>query len=36
VSHVYRHAGRFRVSAEAYFAGYGWQPFDTITLTVRR
>ncbi len=34
-SHVYRHAGRFRVSADAYFPGYGWQAFDTITITVR-
>lgn len=39
-THVYRRPGRYRVYVDAYFpvAGpvHGWQPFDTITITVRR
>jgi len=36
VAHIYRRPGRYKLSVEAYFPSYGWQAFDTITVTVRR
>ncbi len=36
VTHIYRRPGRYKLSVEAYFPSYGWQAFDTITVTVRR
>ncbi len=35
-AHVYRRAGKYRVSVAAYFRGYGWETFDSITVAVRR
>ena len=35
-AHSYRRAGRYRVSVDAYFRGYGWQAFDSIAITIRR
>lgn len=35
-THSYARAGRYKVAVEAYFHGYGWQAFDTITITVKR
>lgn len=36
VAHVYRRPGRYKLSVEAYFPSYGWQAFDTITVTIHR
>lgn len=36
VTHAYKQPGRYKLSVEAYFPSYGWQAFDTITVTVRR
>ena len=35
-AHSYRRAGRYRVSVDAYFPGYGWQAFDSIAIAIRR
>jgi hypothetical protein len=32
----YRRPGHYRISVDAYFPGSGWQPFDTISMTVQR
>jgi PKD domain len=34
VSHSFPRAKRYRVSVQAYFKGYGWQAFDTVTINV--
>lgn len=33
-SHVYRRPGHYKISVDAYFKNYGWQPFDTITIVI--
>ncbi len=35
-AHVYRRAGKYRVLVAAYFIGYGWEAFDSITIAVGR
>lgn len=35
-THSYARAGRYKVAVDAYFHGYGWEAFDTITITVKR
>lgn len=35
-AHVYHRAGKYRVSVAAYFIGYGWETFDSITVSIRR
>ncbi len=34
-AHRYARPGHYRISVDAYFAHYGWQPFDTITITIK-
>lgn len=34
--HVYRRAGHYRVTVNAYFRNYGWKSFDTITIVINR
>ena len=36
VTHRYQHPGRYKVSVEAYFPTYGWEAFDSITITIQR
>ena len=36
VTHLYHRPGRYKLAVEAYFPTYGWQQFDTITVTVYR
>jgi len=35
-THSYRRAGKYKVAVDAYFKGYGWQQFDSVTVTVHR
>ena len=36
VTHRYQHPGTYKVSVDAYFPKYGWEAFDSITITIRR
>ena len=36
VTHRYQHPGTYKVSVAAYFPKYGWEAFDSITITIRR
>ncbi len=36
VTHVYTRPGKYKIAVEAYFSTYGWQAFDSVTITVRR
>jgi hypothetical protein len=36
VTHRYQHAGNYKVSVDAYFPKYGWEAFDSITITIQR
>jgi len=36
VTHRYDRPGHYKISVDAYFAHYGWQPFDTIAITIKR
>jgi PKD domain len=36
VTHRYQHPGKYRVSVDAYFPKYGWEAFDSITITIQR
>jgi len=35
-AHAYRRAGTYKATVDAYFKGYGWQQFDSVTVTVHR
>ena len=35
-AHVYQRAGTYRATVDAYFKGYGWEQFDSVTVTVHR
>ncbi len=35
-AHAYRRAGKYKATVDAYFKGYGWQQFDSVTVTVHR
>jgi hypothetical protein len=35
VRHVFRYRGRYRVSVDAYFPHYGWEQFDSVTVTIQ-
>jgi len=34
VTHSFARAQRYKISVQAYFKGYGWQAFDTVTINV--
>jgi hypothetical protein len=34
VTHSFARTGRYRITVKAYFKGYGWQAFDTVTINV--
>jgi len=36
VTHRYQQPGRYKVSVEAYFPTYGWEAFDSMTITIQR
>jgi len=36
MTHTYRRAGTYKATVDAYFKGYGWQLFDSVTVTVHR
>jgi len=35
-AHAYRRAGTYKATVDAYFKGYGWQQFDSVTVTIHR
>ena len=35
VTHRYQHPGTYKVSVDAYFPQYGWEAFDSITITIQ-
>jgi PKD repeat protein len=36
VTHAYRRPGEYKATVESYVKGYGWQQFDSVTVTIGR